>query len=147
VPEVEGIPRTGVPLSWLETGLPQKVSIYRLTKDLREEEGMRLVLPKELEPKADLMQADYWLYTCRKSHKPCCAPRELEGATLRGFRAINCLESPIKVEELSWSEKYVALSYVWGPSTEKWPQTVRDAVAATKMLGEKYLWVDRVCIN
>ncbi|CZR69955.1 uncharacterized protein PAC_19856 [Phialocephala subalpina] len=154
VPEVEGIPRTGVPLRWLETELPQKGSIYRLTKDLREEEGMRLVLPQELEPKVDLVQADYWLSTCQKLHKPCCAPRKPEGATLRGFRAINCFESPInveegpyKIEELSWSEKYVALSYVWGPSTEKWPQTVRDAVAVTRMLGEKYLWVDRVCIN
>ncbi|KAH8587152.1 hypothetical protein B0O99DRAFT_665474 [Bisporella sp. PMI_857] len=113
VPEAEGIPRTGVPLRWLEAGLPQKGSIYRLTKDPREEDGMRLVVPKELRPKVDI---------------------KASGATLRGFRAINCLESPIRVEELSWSEKYVALSHVWGPSTEKWPQTVRDAA-------------NRVCIN
>lgn len=149
VPEVAGIPRTGIPLRWLETGLPQRGSIYRLTKEPREEEGKRIMLPAELAPQADLVQADYWMHTCTTAHGVCCAPKKPPGASLRGFRAINCLANPFKVETVSWSEKYVALSYVWGPGTEneRWPETVKDAIAVTKMLKVKYLWVDRVCIN
>jgi len=51
------------------------------------------------------------------------------------------------VEERSWSERYVALSYVWGPPSRDWPQTILDAVEVTKRLKEQYLWVDRLCIN
>ena len=32
VPEVPLIPRTGIPLRWLETDLPKNGSIYRLTQ-------------------------------------------------------------------------------------------------------------------
>ena len=51
----------------------------------------------------------------------------------------------------SLSERFVALSYVWGEPSEEpqsqWPQTVLDAVEATKQLGFGYLWVDRYCID
>lgn len=147
VSEVVGIPRTGVPLRWLETELPRKGCIYRLTQDGDEEEVKRLILPIELEPAADVLSADYWLYTCEESHKSCCAPNKPLNATLRGFRAINVLKNPISVEEVAWSESYVALSYVWGPGTEKWPQTIKDAVRVTRALRKKYLWVDRLCID
>ena len=41
------------------------------------------------------------------------------------------------------------LSYVWDKDmvVQKWPPTVSDAVEATKLLGERYLWVDRLCID
>jgi hypothetical protein len=45
---------------------------------------------------------------------------------------------------------FVALSYVWGTrdaDKEDWPRTVPDAVAVTKELGLRYIWVDRLCIN
>lgn len=51
------------------------------------------------------------------------------------------------VEERPWSESYVALSYVWGPPSGDWPQTILDALEVTKRLGEQYRWVDRLCIN
>jgi len=52
------------------------------------------------------------------------------------------------------SMKYLALSYVWGKSglahsgetLINAPQTVKDAMYATKRLGQRYLWVDRYCI-
>jgi hypothetical protein len=68
-------------------------------------------------------------------------------------------------------QRYVALSYVWGkidgilettngnlkelrkpgaldsqPGSNRLPKTVHDAILFTKMMGEQYLWVDRLCI-
>ncbi|KAK4034664.1 heterokaryon incompatibility protein-domain-containing protein [Parachaetomium inaequale] len=145
VPEVDGVPRTGVPLRWLETELPRQGAIYRLTKVVSGEQ--RVVLPREVTAEADMKWAGRWLACCRRNHLGCCAPRKPQGATMRGFRVIDCTKAPPVVVEVPWSEKYVALSYVWGPSTEDWPRTVTDAVHVTKELGERYLWVDRLCID
>jgi hypothetical protein len=47
---------------------------------------------------------------------------------------------------------YVALSYIWGNSSElsdasSFPRTIEDAVKVTLHLGFRYLWVDRYCIS
>jgi hypothetical protein len=60
-------------------------------------------------------------------------------ASFPGFRAINCTKCPPAVEERPWAESYVALGYVWGPTSGDWPRTILDAVEVTKQLGEKYL--------
>jgi hypothetical protein len=146
VPEVPGIPKTGVPLRWLEEERPRKGCIYRVTNYNFEED--RVSLPRDLGREANLPREKHWLsIVCRGSHSTCSAPKKPAGETLRGFKAINCATNDIK--EIPWSESYVALSYVWGRSggEEKWPQTIKDAVKVTRMLGEKYLWVDRLCIN
>lgn len=145
VPDVEGVPRTGVPLRWLETGLPRAGGIYRLTAE--EDRVQRLVLPREVGIEADMKWAEWSLACCRRDHLACCAPRKPPGATMRGFRVVDCEQNPPVVVEMPWSEKYVALSYVWGTSKEDWPKTVTDAVHVTRSLGEKYLWVDRLCID
>ncbi|RYP07027.1 hypothetical protein DL764_002786 [Monosporascus ibericus] len=145
VPEDPLVPKTAIPLRWLETGLPRNGAIYRLTQPRSADES-RIVLPRGLRPKADFVLMRTWLDCCRGSHD-FCKPRKPAGATLRGFRVIDCESFAPLVEERPWSERYVALSYVWGPSTEKWPQTVLDAVEVTRRLGERYLWVDRLCID
>lgn len=60
--------------------------------------------------------------------------------------------------------RYAALSYCWGPGTQvktlqgnleehkrsigvaRLPQTIQDAIRATRELGIRYLWVDALCI-
>ncbi|RYP60223.1 hypothetical protein DL769_008212 [Monosporascus sp. CRB-8-3] len=145
VPEDPLVPKTAVPLRWLEAGLPRGGAIYRLTQPRSADES-RIVLPRELQPRADFTLMRAWLNCCRASHD-FCRPRKPAGATLRGFRVIDCQAFAPQVEERPWSERYVALSYVWGPSTEKWPRMVLDAVEITRRLGERYLWVDRLCID
>lgn len=147
VPEVDGIPKTGLPLRWLETELPRKGSIYRLTQEVADEDGKRLILPGVLESRAESFNVGYWQFTCEKSHGALCTPRKPPNETVRGFKVINCRKRPPVVETVSWREKYFALSYCWGDYEEEWPQTIKDAVALTAMIGGKYLWVNRLCID
>lgn len=77
---------------------------------------------------------------------------------------IDCTEERV-IRDYS-SQKYMALSYVWGSSFQARSQTalgtnlpedsfsfdaasltIRDAVRVVRNLGRKYLWVDRYCIN
>jgi hypothetical protein len=51
VPEVDLIPKIGVPLRWFESELPKTGSIYRLTQWKSDEN--RLPLPRNLQPRAD----------------------------------------------------------------------------------------------
>ncbi|KAL9044251.1 MAG: hypothetical protein Q9214_002597, partial [Letrouitia sp. 1 TL-2023] len=63
-------------------------------------------------------------------------------------------------------DRYVALSYVWGKGSEtpvfkftsyqrtsnqklptSIPQTMEDAIIFTKRIGERYLWIDQLCID
>lgn len=70
--------------------------------------------------------------------------------TLPGFRLIDCDSSSRDVLDKPLTEKYVALSYVWGEVAVvpgSWPQVVLDAILVTRKLGLRYLWVDRFCID
>ncbi|KAL8686000.1 MAG: hypothetical protein Q9218_007414, partial [Villophora microphyllina] len=145
VPELPMIPKTGVPLRWLETDLPRDGSIYRLTQP-RGMDPNRIILPRQQQPKADFDLIRTWLGHCRGSHK-FCKPRKPRGASLKNFRVIDCTTPTPQVTVQSWSERYVALSYVWGNCKEKLPKTIIDAVEVTRELGEQYLWVDRLCID
>jgi hypothetical protein len=61
--------------------------------------------------------------------------------------------------------QYAALSYVWGAAKggqielpcvrrvdlksyyQEFPQTIKDAMKVTKIMGMRYLWVDGICIQ
>ena len=83
-----------------------------------------------------------------------------------GFRLIDVKDSCIVEFEPDY--RYVALSYVWGgvatlqnkkavreeltetgaliKRSHELPNTIKDAMKLTDILGERYLWVDRLCI-
>jgi hypothetical protein len=64
-----------------------------------------------------------------------------------------------KLVELKISTRYVALSYVWGKCAQPnmlindtidvphLPRTIKDAIHLTKLLGERYIWIDSICID
>lgn len=80
-------------------------------------------------------------------------------AILPGLLVIDCFSRQVVAADPSCP--YVALSYVWGPArvggekegfrtdlrSHRLPRTIRDAMNVVRVLGMKYLWVDRYCIN
>ena len=93
---------------------------------------------------------------CANRHSDACRPvrtQQLEGIRLLDVKARKVVRYP------KHGMEYVALSYVWGPITqrffdtgdelgqEKLPKSIEDAIWFTQQLGKQYLWVDSICIN
>lgn len=110
-----------------------------------------------------------WTRTCANKHGDECESQAWESVMqpLTSLRVIDtwntCLATP------SGSCQFVALSYVWGggeslqlmkQNKEEWskpgglspylcklPLTITDAMHVVRGMGERYLWVDRLCIT
>jgi hypothetical protein len=126
-------------------------------------------------PRVKLFQVDFalakkWFTYCRDFHgDPCkrnALPQNHVNNYVATFRLIDVWRKSIVDAEAD--SHYVALSYVWGqspmlqlvqsnksmlynegalaPDRQSLPQTIRDAMLAVKNLGERYLWVDALCI-
>ncbi|KAK3385504.1 heterokaryon incompatibility protein-domain-containing protein [Podospora didyma] len=112
---------------------------------------------KEINEFIDLDQVLAWINFCTTHHgRGCPKPRKRRNIevsqSIQGFCLINC--DTENVIRSSIEEDFVALSYVWGDTTHEavssesaWPRVIQDAVTVTKMLGMRYLWVDRYCID
>ncbi|KAK6954229.1 hypothetical protein Daesc_004195 [Daldinia eschscholtzii] len=91
-------------------------------------------------------------------------PNAIEQAADNFWSAVQQTEGvaggkPVFITETGWPSaqpwyNYVALSYVWGQKGHDpskglcdLPATIRDATEVTKRLGQRYLWVDRYCID
>ncbi|KAL4724391.1 hypothetical protein ACLX1H_009005 [Fusarium chlamydosporum] len=113
-----------------------------------------------------------WIQDCRNTHSQCgsqsgtgCLPTRLIDVGTEDDTKPPRLFVP-EQDQKSKTLEYAALSYAWGtdgghlvrttasnlqammgclPFTQL-PQTIQDAVAFTRKLGFRYLWVDAICI-
>lgn len=102
-----------------------------------------------------------WIDHCQLSHVICTAAAERK-AGLPYIYLIDCNQE--RIVRGSPSDRYLALSYVWGQSAKKpdvtqesWPEgsfdfhraplTIKDAIRVVRYLQMRFLWVDRYCIN
>lgn len=110
-----------------------------------------------------LLFLKHWMENCQASHTD-CPPSDHPLPT----RVLDVTTNPPKLvitANLSQKEeKYIALSHCWGPSQplrtlkmniglhqdgidlSSMPQTFKDAVAVTRYLGMRYIWIDSLCI-
>ncbi|KAI1190605.1 heterokaryon incompatibility protein-domain-containing protein [Nemania serpens] len=104
-----------------------------------------------------------WLHQCDRKHshpaRPGSVDSSLQTIMNRGlFRVINT--STGSVETPTSRSKFVALSYVWGPTGDQsnyrpiesrpisaYAPTIRDTAVIARSLGFNWLWVDRICID
>ena len=104
-----------------------------------------------------------WIQSCKIQHKSCSFPA-LVTSREHSIRLIDVQDR--RIVPATTKEKYVALSYVWGPTTipslardkiseclsiggfkkSAIPQTIIDAIELVKCIGMRYLWVDSLCI-
>ena len=112
---------------------------------------------------ADSRLFQKWKHTCSEQHGTRCADL-FSGGKLPRLRLID-VENYCVIETEN-EHSYVALSYVWGKvqvplltkaterqygqfgslKSELIPATIADAMEVTRVLGEKFLWVDSICI-
>lgn len=106
-----------------------------------------------------------WLKHCNDSHER-CARKHTNADIHTRIRLVDVVDH--KIVHGTLADRYIALSYVWG-STERLrsttaniaaleqkgellnryssiPRTIQDAMTAVAMLGERFLWVDSLCI-
>jgi hypothetical protein len=93
-----------------------------------------------------------WINLCQNQHTKVCSVDN--PASVPGLKLIDCETNTLIPGE---SHPYVALSYVWGCSSDTsedpnqlpkiLPNTIKDTITVTKRLGFRYLWIDRYCIN
>lgn len=107
-----------------------------------------------------------WLNDCDHNHGSVCNSARLytSGDEDMAMVFIDVVDN--RLTPATSREKYFALSYVWGRvdmfnttkanyqkrqepqalSTVPFPKTIRDAIQLVKSLGERFLWVDAICM-
>jgi hypothetical protein len=97
----------------------------------------------------DFDQIKRWVTDCEVGHSKC---RLVTKKRVKGLRLIDCKKRTVVPAQRNC--QYAALSYVWGnldtgPSVEhgilptNLPRTIEDSILATRLLGYRYLWIDK----
>ncbi|CAG8976891.1 hypothetical protein HYALB_00003502 [Hymenoscyphus albidus] len=122
----------------------------------------------------DLSLVKKWISVCEKGHKGCLSlgdfghiGRDQLSKNVHGLKVIDVLQRMVVTAPPDC--RYAALSYVWGKSPVQFqtmkanlaivssflgldalgvhiPQTITDAMTLVYGIGERYLWVDTLCI-
>lgn len=120
--------------------------------------------------KCDFALLQNWIKCCELWHGPCCyTPGRTISPGLPEFTQFRLIDVQEEcVVRRSIETRYIALSYVWGKTQgfttlkenladleeplglkkceHMIPRTIADAMTVTRLLSERYLWVDALCI-
>ena len=113
--------------------------------------------------KVDINLIKHWMQSCNTQHDRC----RLSTLPTKDEHSIRLVDvEDYKVVSATSTERYLALSYVWGLNTTPLlirdnisqcsslhglkslmiPRTISDAIQFVRDIGERYLWVDSLCI-
>ena len=139
------------------------LNLWRLEDPNKAHEVGRLFNPHQVN--VELLRQ--WVHCCHTSHEGHCHVIEIP-SPLPHIYLIDIVEGCLISAEIE--TRYIALSYVWGDfntiqttkrnlmylqrpgsidisvSNLKFGKTIEDALRLVSLLGERYLWVDRLCI-
>jgi Heterokaryon incompatibility protein (HET) len=105
-----------------------------------------------------------WLQLCETSHEGECKQPGPMSREVRKIRLVDVRNG--QIIDSTTNERFVALSYVWGPRQQfclkkdnyrhlqrahglkydQMPTTIKDAFDVVDKIGERYIWIDRLCI-
>ena len=149
-----------------------KAALY-LDIQLLEEDSHKVGRSKDLhgrriKDKVDIHLIKRWMKLCECAHGEACEAvwwKSGHGELPEYVRMVDVIQ--MALVRAGQNCRYVALSYVWGgPGEEYWtstanaearkrpagleesilPATIFDAIQLTRQIGERYLWVDALCI-
>jgi hypothetical protein len=124
----------------------------------------RYIYARQVSPAVDIGLVRKWMAYCATHHTEICETRFVNLQARKDIRLIDVQQRQLVMGDLGFN--YMALSYVWGPNTkpiltkstlgqllcpgglakEDIPLTIWDVMELVADLGERYLWVDSVCI-
>ena len=145
------------------TRLDYKIELLSSYADARPTQA-RTINQEEM----SLEQVQQWLKNCQEWHGPNCRDHALSHSTYLSKLpfALRVIDVQTKcLVSLPLGADYVALSYVWGKANTvtttletleafskanglsvALPRTIADAIYLTKALGQRYIWIDSLCI-
>lgn len=110
---------------------------------------------QKVQPRAaDFGQIRKWLHICLEKHSDTCTTKYGDPrAKLECIDIDNC--EGMRPTTIGNEEQYLALSYVCAEAedvvshhlSQNVSRSVQDAMAVTRALGFRYLWIDKYCIN
>ena len=131
--------------------------------------GLGLFLGRSIDTtKIDAALIQRWIRLCDEFHGHLCKPQNPTFSLGKAFFGVVDVKE-MCLTKLPKDGRYIALSYLWGNDSRpflttksklkvllesggirRWqhelPRTIRDAINLVIDLGERYLWVDRLCI-
>ena len=147
--------------------LTEKCRLGFVRTDSTSTERTQWILPIPTSP-VDLSTVRRWISLCINDHGSSCSSC-LDNAGnfgLEALRLVDVIEE--RVTEIRNVSRYLALSYVWGgvPNVRlttgnkrslmkigglrdiffRLPRTIRDTIVFVRALGERYLWIDSLCL-
>jgi hypothetical protein len=144
------------------TSAQKEFTLVAISEDIDDVHGNRLINPE----RADAGQIRSWVQLCEYEHHDICDSRQTEsiGDDVQALVVVDVQDHVLRL--LPPGARYMALSYVWGQTKEPrryaeddfradnpWaipsdlPRTLQDAIALVREIGERFIWIDALCIS